>query len=87
MPSLDVEATTIPQLTGLNRDTVNKYLFLIRERIAKECEIESPVSGGIEGDESFLEPGGGSSSADCLGEMEKYTQESSQISPEPYCKW
>ncbi len=84
--SLDVEATKVSQLTGLNRDTVNKYLFLIHERIAKECEIESPISGGIEGEESFSEPAGGPSSADCLGEMKKYTKESLQIAPEPYCK-
>ena len=36
--SLDVEATKISQLTGLNRDTVNKYLFLICERIAKNVK-------------------------------------------------
>ncbi len=52
--SLDIEATKIAQLTGLNRNTVNKYLLLIRERIAEECEIESPFSGDIEVDESFF---------------------------------
>ena len=52
--SLDIEATKIAQLTGLNRNTVNKYLFLIRERIAEECELESPFSGDIEVDESFF---------------------------------
>ena len=52
--SLDIEATKIASLTGLNRNTINKYLLLIRKRIAHECELESPFSGEIEVDESFF---------------------------------
>ena len=52
--SLDIEATKIAQLTGLNRNTVNKYLLLIRKRMTEECELESPFSGDIEVDESFF---------------------------------
>ena len=52
--SLDIEATKVAQLTGLNRNTVNKYLLLVRKRIAEECEMESPISGDIEVDESFF---------------------------------
>ncbi len=52
--SLDLEAMKIAQLTHLNRNTVNKYLLLIRKRIAEACEIESPFSGEIEVDESFF---------------------------------
>ncbi len=52
--SLDIEATRIAKLTGLNRNPVNKYQLLVRERIAEECEIESPFSGDIEVDESFF---------------------------------
>lgn len=52
--SLDIEATKIAILTGLNRNTINKYLLLIRKRIARECELESPFSGEIEVDESFF---------------------------------
>ncbi len=52
--SLDIEATRIAKLTGLNRNPVNKYRLLVRERIAEECEIESPFSGDIEVDESFF---------------------------------
>ena len=52
--SLDIEATKVAQLTGLNRNTVNKYLLLIRKRIAEECEMKSPISGDIEVDESFF---------------------------------
>jgi len=52
--SLDIEATKIAQLTGLNRNTINKYLLLIRKVIALECEQESPFSGEVEVDESFF---------------------------------
>ena len=45
--SLDIEATKVAQLTGLNRNTVNKYLLLVRKKIAEECEMESPISGDI----------------------------------------
>ena len=53
--ALDIEATKIALLTGLNRNTINKYLLLIREVIALECEQESPFSGEVEVDESFFE--------------------------------
>ncbi len=52
--ALDIEATKIASLTALNRNTINKYLLVIRKRIAEECEIESPLSGEIEVDESFF---------------------------------
>lgn len=52
--SMDIEATKIASLTGLNRNTINKYLLLIRKRIARECELESPFSGEVEVDESFF---------------------------------
>jgi len=52
--ALDIEATKIAQLTGLNRNTINKYLLLIRKVIALECEQESPFSGEVEVDESFF---------------------------------
>ena len=50
----DLDATQIAQLSGLNRNTVNRYLKAIRERIAAHCELESPVSGEVEVDESFF---------------------------------
>jgi transposase len=53
--SLDIEATNFTQLSGLNRNTVNKYLLLVRKRIAEECEMEFPISGDIEVDESLFE--------------------------------
>jgi len=35
---IDLTATQISELTGLNRNTVNKYLKLIRQQTAKICE-------------------------------------------------
>ena len=52
--ALGIEATKIVWLTGLNRNTINKYLLLIRKVIALECEQESPFSGEVEVDESFF---------------------------------
>jgi len=52
--SLDLDAHKIAFLTGLNRNTVNRYLLLIRKRIAAFCEQSSPFSGEIEGDESYF---------------------------------
>jgi transposase-like protein len=52
--SLDLEAQKISTLTRLNRNTVNRYLKLFRQRIAKHCEQQSPVKGEIEVDESYF---------------------------------
>ena len=52
--SLDLEATKIALLTGLSRQTINKYLKAIRQRILEHCQKESPFSGEIEVDESFF---------------------------------
>jgi transposase-like protein len=46
--SVDLNATQIAQVTGLNRNTVNRLLMGVRERIAAACEAESPVSGEVE---------------------------------------
>ena len=52
--TLDLEAQKIAILTRLNRNTVNRYLRLIRERIAEHCEKQSPLKGEIEVDESYF---------------------------------
>lgn len=52
--SLNLEATQISELTGLNRNTVNRFLKAIRVRLAEFCEQKSPFSGEIEVDESFF---------------------------------
>jgi transposase len=52
--SLDIDATNIAHISGLNRNTVNRYLYLIRERIVELCNKTSPFSGEIEIDESYF---------------------------------
>ena len=49
--ALDIDATNIAYLTGLNRNKVNRYLHLIRERIVYLCNQTSPFSGEMEVDE------------------------------------
>ncbi|MCH7696944.1 MAG: IS1595 family transposase [Proteobacteria bacterium] len=51
---LDLTATQIAAISHLNINTVDKYLFGIRQRIAEYCESESPFKGDIEVDESFF---------------------------------
>ena len=52
--ALDLTATQIAFLAGLNRNTVNRYLTLIRRSVALHCESESPFAGEIELDESYF---------------------------------
>lgn len=52
--ALNLEATQIAKLTGLNRNTVNRFLRAIRQRLAEFCEQQSPFSGEIEVDESYF---------------------------------
>jgi transposase len=51
---VDLTASQIALLAGLNRNTVNRYLRAIRERIAQFCETESPFGGEVEVDESYF---------------------------------
>lgn len=51
----DLQATQIALLSGLNRNTVNRYLKAIRERIAENCELDSPLSGELDIAESSLD--------------------------------
>ena len=52
--SLDLDAQQIASLTNLNRNTVNRYLRLLRKRIAEFCERESPFHGEVEVDETYF---------------------------------
>jgi transposase len=52
--ALDLTATQITTLTALNRNTVNRYLTLIRQAVAQHCQRESPFSGDVELDESYF---------------------------------
>ena len=46
--ALDLTATQITALVGLNRNTVNRYLTLIRQAVAEHCARESPFGGEVE---------------------------------------
>ena len=50
----DLDANTIASLAQLNRNTVNRYLNVIRKRVADYCEQQSPFKGEIEVDESYF---------------------------------
>ena len=50
----DLNATQISNLTGISRPTINKYLHAIRKRIVEFCELNSPLIGEIEVDESYF---------------------------------
>jgi len=52
--SLDLDAVQISELAHLNRNTVNRYLKAMRNRIAGFCEVESPFNGEVEIDESYF---------------------------------
>jgi hypothetical protein len=51
---LDLDAIQTTELTGLNRNTVNRYLRLLRQRIAEICEQERWLGGEVEVDESYF---------------------------------
>ncbi len=53
---LDLNARQVASLTGLNRNTINRLLSLLRSRIAECCEQDSPLKGQIEVDESYFGP-------------------------------
>ncbi|WP_298034355.1 transposase, partial [uncultured Desulfovibrio sp.] len=48
----DSDVSRIAAATGLNRNAINRYAAAFRERIARYCEAESPVSGEAEVAES-----------------------------------
>ncbi len=52
--SLDLEADRTAKITGLSRNTINKYYKAFRERVAAVCEADSPLRGEIEVDESYF---------------------------------
>lgn len=52
--SVDLTASQIAKLSGVNRNTINRYVTAFRERIARYCGGESPVKGEVEVDESYF---------------------------------
>lgn len=52
--ALDLDALQIAKITCLNRNTINRYLKAIREKIGEYCQQQSPFSGEVEVDESYF---------------------------------
>jgi transposase len=52
--ALDFTASDVAKLTGLTRKSVTSIFLRIRERIAEECERQSPFGGEVEVDESYF---------------------------------
>jgi len=51
---LDFTVTNAAQLTGISIRSVNTIYLKIRQRIAQNCELEFPVQGSVEVDESYF---------------------------------
>lgn len=54
--ALDFTATSTAELIGVSACSVNSIFLKIRARIAESCEIESPLKGAVEVDESYFGP-------------------------------
>ena len=52
--ALDFTATSTAQLTGISIRSVNAIYLKVRQRIAQCCELESPLQGAVEVDESYF---------------------------------
>lgn len=52
--SVDLTASQIAKLSGVSRNTINRYVTAFREGIARYCEAESPVKGEVEVDERYF---------------------------------
>lgn len=50
----DLTALQTAQLSGTNRNTINRFYRALRERILLACEAQRPMFGIIEVDESFF---------------------------------
>ena len=50
----DLTAVQATQLSGLNRNTINRIYRALRERIHRACEAQRPMFGVIEVDESLF---------------------------------
>ena len=51
---LDLDATQLAALPGLNHNTINRYFRGIRRGITKYCELQSPFAGEIRVNESYF---------------------------------
>ncbi len=51
---VDLTATQIAIISGLNRNTVNRLILLIRKRMTRWCECQAHLAGVVEADESYF---------------------------------
>jgi len=54
--ALDMTATQTAQMTGVSLRSTNKIFLRLREKLARECEKNSPFAGDLEADESYFGP-------------------------------
>jgi transposase-like protein len=54
--ALDMTATQTAHMTGLSLRGTNQIFLRLREKLAKECEKNSPFNGDLEADESYFGP-------------------------------
>ena len=54
--ALDMTATQTAHMTGLSLRGTNQIFLRLREKLAQECEKNSPFSGDLEADESYFGP-------------------------------
>ncbi len=54
--ALDLTATQTAAMTGISVRSVNDIFLRIRERLAHECQKNSPFAGDLEADESYFGP-------------------------------
>ena len=52
--SVDLTALQSAELSGLNRNTINRIYRILRELIAQACEDQRPMFGVVEVDESLF---------------------------------
>jgi len=50
----DLTALQTAELSGLNRNTINRFYRVLRERLLWACEAQRPMFGIVEVDESFF---------------------------------
>jgi transposase-like protein len=52
--ALDFTASSTAELTGISVRSVNTIYLKIRQRLAESCELDSPLQGAVEVDESYF---------------------------------
>ena len=52
--ALDLTASDTAKLTGISVRSINNLYLKLRQRLARECERQTPLCGIVELDESYL---------------------------------